>query len=370
MTRIEYLDGHIVYQNPRPHVHSRQAYHPGLVRLANGEILALFMMGEAFEAPNCTTWISRSCDEGRTWTVEGPLYDKSALGVETTDTFKATLLADGTLVATGYRFRRDDLEEGIAIASTGGFLPGDNVVSRSIDHGRSWSPVEVMPRSTPELLELSGPCVQTASGDLVGVAGFYLLPDGTNPSGPFGAVVRSRDGGRTWDDRTRFLPDVGITPWENRLCEMQPGRLVAIVWAYDAARGRHLANQIVVSHDNGESWAPPIDTGIFGQASNLIWLGGERLLTIHAHRGDEPGIWIRVVDFTHDRWQVMGELPIWGRASQGQTSDGQLMVDMFASLKFGQPSLLRLNAEEFLAAHWSIEDGQGLIRAHRLRVSL
>jgi hypothetical protein len=41
----------------------------------------------------------------------------------------------------------------------------------------------------------------------------------------------------------------------------------------------------------------------------------------------------------------------------------------FASLRFRQPSLLRLDAE-IIAAHWCIEDGQGKIRTHHLKVSL
>jgi len=44
------------------------------------------------------------------------------------------------------------------------------------------------------------------------------------------------------------------------------------------------------------------------------------------------------------------------------------MAEMFGSIRFGQPSLLRLSNGEFLASHWSIEDGQGKIRDHRLHV--
>ncbi|HWC00321.1 MAG TPA: hypothetical protein VG672_26620, partial [Bryobacteraceae bacterium] len=54
--------------------------------------------------------------------------------------------------------------------------------------------------------------------------------------------------------------------------------------------------------------------------------------------------------------------------SRPQTREGQAMAEMFQSLRFGQPSLLRLSNGEILAAHWSIEDGQGRIRAHRLRL--
>ena len=64
----------------------------------------------------------------------------------------------------------------------------------------------------------------------------------------------------------------------------------------------------------------------------------------------------------------MDELTIWGCSVSQQTRDGQSMAEMFGSIRFGQPSLLRLSNGEFLASHWSIEDGQGKIRDHRLHV--
>jgi sialidase-1 len=365
---IEYLEPYIVYDNPKPHVHSRHGYHPGLAELANGELIALFLFAEAFEAPNGTTYVTRSPDGGRTWQLQGPLYDKSTLGFESTDTMKPRVLRDGTLIATGYRFHRRDLEQGIAIPETGGFQPGDNIVSFSRDEGHTWTVPEVIQGSRPELLELSGACVETASGDLVATAGYYNLPDGSNPSGKFGAVLRSRDKGKAWDDRTLFVPPTDITPWETRVCEMQSGRLVAIIWAYDGKNQKHLTNRVTVSHDNGYTWSPLIDTGHMGQASNVMYLGGEYLVSIHAHRAEDPGIYVRVVDFTGDMWKVVGEAVIWGRALGQQTREGQEMSKMFTSLRFGQPSIIRLRNGEFLASHWSIEEGQGKIRAHRLKI--
>lgn len=365
---IEYLEPYIVYDNPKPHVHSRHGYHPGLAELPNGELIALFLFAEAFEAPNGTTYVLRSRDGARTWELQGPLYDKSVLGFETTDTLKPRVLRDGTIIATGYRFHRHDLEQAIAIPETGGFQPGDNIVSFSRDGGLTWSVPECIPRSRPELLELSGACVETASGDLVATAGFYNLPDGSNPSGKFAAVLRSRDQGKTWDDRTLFVPPGDITPWETRVCEMQPGRLVAIIWAYDDKNQRHLSNRVTVSHDNGYTWSPLIDTGHIGQASSVMYLGGEYLVSIHAHRAEDPGVYVRVVDFSGDRWNVVSEAVIWGRAAGQQTKEGQEMSKMFTSLRFGQPSIMRLRNGDFLASHWSIEEGQGRIRAHRLRI--
>jgi sialidase-1 len=369
-TLIQYVEGHLVYDNPKPHVHSRHGYHPGIAQLPSGELIALFLYGEAFEAPNCTTYVSRSHDLGRTWELQGALFDKSIIGFETTDTLKPCLLRDGTLLATGYRFHRHDLEEGIAIPSTGGFQPGDNIISFSSDQGHSWTVPQVIERSYPELLELSGPCIETASGDLIATAGFYNLPDGSNPTGSFGAVLRSRDKGKTWDDRTFFVPPGDTTPWETRICEMQPGRLVAIIWAYEQRQRRHLANRVTVSDDNGYTWSPLIDTGHMGQSSNLLYLGGDYLVSIHAHRGEDPGIYVRLVELRRNKWRVLDETVIWGRALGQQTREGQAMSEMFTAIRFGQPSVIALSNGDLFAFHWSIEEGQGRVRAHRLRIQL
>lgn len=370
LASIEYLERTVLYENPRPHVHSRHGYFPGIVRLASGDLLALFVIAEAFEAPNSTTYVSRSKDFGKTWHLEGPLYDKSALGFETSDSLKATALRDGSVIAIGYRFRRDNIEQGISLPETEGILNGDNIVAFSIDRGKSWSTPQILPRSSPELLECSGPCLQLQSGDLVETAAFFKLPNGTNPSGQTGVLLRSTDQGKTWTDHERFYSQGTIVPYESRVCEMDPGHLVVMIWAYHYAGRKNLANQVVVSHDNGYSWSQPIDTGIFGQASNLLWLGGTLLASIHAHREREVGIYLRIVDFKNDSWQLIRETMIYGVGARAQTIEGKTMSEMFASLRFGQPSLLRIRDDNVLAYHWAIEDGQGKILQHRLRLCL
>lgn len=367
---IEYIEGHIAYDNPKPHLHSRHGYFPGLAELASGEILCLFAMGEAFDAPTGTTYITRSKDRGRTWTLQGPLADKSRARIQTSDSLKPTALRNGNLIAIGYRFFREDPEQGTAIEETDGFLPGEDIVSPSSNAGYHWDEPTIIGHRRPELIEVSGPCIETLSGDLLAVGALFKLPDGSNPSGPVGVLLRSSDQGQTWNDEKIFYDWRNITPYESRICEMQPGRLVVIVWAYAAATAQHLPNQVTYSVDGGQSWSEPQDTGHMGQASNLIWLGGEYLASIHSHRGSDPGLYVRVVDFSKNRWKAVEEKAIWLPAAGYRTTDGLAMTDMFAALKFGQPSLLRLSDGEFLAAHWSIEGGQGRIRIHRLRIAV
>ena len=95
------------------------------------------------------------------------------------------------------------------------------------------------------------------------MAGIFKMPDGSNPSGQYGVLFRSRDNGETWDDKGCFfnLPGREVTAWESRICEMQPGRVVAITWAYDFPASKHLPNYVAISRDNGHTWLDPINTG-------------------------------------------------------------------------------------------------------------
>jgi len=149
---------------------------------------------------------------------------------------------------------------------------------------------------------------------------------------------------------------------------MQPGKIVSLVWAFDIEANKHLANHFTVSHDDGYTWSDPIDTGIMGQASHLIYLNDNLILSIHAHRANDVGLYVRLIDFKDDQWKVVKEEMIWGNANAQDTSKG--FVEQFANLKFGQPSLLRLENNELLATHWCVEECMYKIKTHRLKINL
>ncbi len=67
-------------------------------------------------------------------------------------------------------------------------------------------------RRTPELLEIPSRSVQLTSGDIVATAGLFTMSDGSRPSGQFGPLLRSTDGGRSWDDGVPRLPTRRSTP--------------------------------------------------------------------------------------------------------------------------------------------------------------
>lgn len=362
MSSIEILDHTTVYTNPIPTLRSRHGFFPGMEKLANGDLIAMFPIGEAFESADQLVHLTRSPDQGKTWSKPQPIHPQASRGL---GSLKPTLLKDGSLVAIGYIFYHPDPET-LANPRTGGLPPGESLISTSTDQGKTWSKPARLVHNRPEVLELSGPAIQIQNGDLLAI-GYPMLPwDGKRPSGTVGVLLRSVDNGRTWDDRTLYFKHPTISPLEARLCQLSDGRIVAIVWALDETSGKCHPNQVVVSGDQGKTWTDPIDTGVEAQASNLIALDNGKLLSIHAHRQSEPaGIFVRYVDFADNRWKVLAQVPLWDRAPALQVKG---FKDMGENLKFGQPSLLNLGNHEFLAYHWAIENGQGKILAHRLRL--
>lgn len=362
MQQIQVL-GHVtVYENPIPLYRSRHGYFPGIVKTQDGELVALFSIGEAFESNDHHVCVSRSKDSGRTWEFQGPLHPDSPRG---TGMMKPTVLSDGRLIAIGYAFYRDDPDTFLN-PETGGLPPGKNLISFSEDNGRTWSLPRAMQLSRPEILEVSGPCIQLHNGELLAVGTPMTQWDGTRPSGHVGVALRSSDNGQSWNDKTLYFQHPSISPLEARLCQLSDGRVVAIVWALDEKNGRCLNNYVTVSHDDGHTWTEPLDTRVDAQASNIHPLRDGMLLSIHAHRESEPtGVVVRLIDFSRNRWKPLAETTVWDQALAAKVTGFR---DMGQKVKFGQPALLQLGQDEYLAYHWAVEGGQGKILGHRIRV--
>ena len=372
MSAIEKLGEYVVYESlasREPRLHARM---PGIEQLPSGELVALYELSEVIDQTPAHMYVSRSSDLGATWKFQGEMYDfeKAGMDLRFDEGLKPLALADGTLIAVGYRFDRPDLNVPIVNPETGGFLSGPNEVNFSRDEGKTWTVPQVIDCGIPEMLEIAGSAIQTRAGDVLAVGAVFKKWDGSNPTGQVGMLIRSKDNGVSWDGSVYYNDRVkGTVPYEARICEMQDGRLVAIVWAFSHSEERNCPNHVVVSHDHGHTWSDPIDTGHMAQSTGIMWVQDELLMSIHCHRtSGAVGLYLRLVDFTDDKWQVVEEKVIW-RPGKAQSNSGTI-ADQVGNLEFGQPELLRLDNGEILGYHWGKEDGLAKIIAHRLRVNL
>ena len=353
----------IIYQNSNPLLVSRQGVFPGITLLPNNNLLAIFSIGQAFDSSDHRAYVTKSKDNGRTWSIPKQLHNHKYNKQEETDTLKPLLLNNGELIATGYAFIRPDPLTPIVDPISFDVLPLKNKISFSSDNGESWS----VPNNFSVLnkaLEISGPCIQLSSGRILAACPPFHLGE----TGHSGWIIYSDNNGKTWDKLSEFFntPTGEIAAWECRLCEIDNNGVAVIFWMYDNVKKINLNNHIVYSKDGGENFGPAIDTSVKAQASNLMWLEKNTILTIHSHREPPSGLIVRKVNIKNNKFEILDELDLFQNDKMG--SDSTNISKQFGSLKFGQPSLIQLENKEILATCWCYENNQHIIKTHIIHI--
>lgn len=357
---INVLEHSVIYENPYPQLMSRHGYFPAVVKLPSGELFVTFSVGEAFESA-MRVFGSVSQDSGATWSKPKELFEGFDLGL---GSMKPTLLNDGSLVAIGYGIDRQEHKSFLEPALDTTF-DGRNYLSFSKDQGRSWTTPTLLMEGELGLLETSGACIQLNNGDLLATGARFGIWDESNPADYSLYLLRSCDNGVSWkNDGVCFLQE-DVSAFETRLCQLPNGTIAVIIWRLNEAVGASMTNAVVFSNDNGKTWQEPIDTQVPAQASNLISYKDNLVLSIHSYREGEVGVYVKVVDLSDNKWNVLSSKNIWDKSESSKISS---LKDMGANLKFGQPSIIPVGDNEYLAIHWAIEAGQGRILSHRFTI--
>ena len=360
----------LIYRNPKTHVRSVHAYFPSVVPMANGELLATLVLGEAFESSNCHTNVARSTDNGETWQLEGPIYPGTTDRL-TSDASRITALPDGEVVAFMVRADRSDHpDEGLTNPENLGFVPTELVILRSKDYGHTWTAPTVF---TPPLV---GPSFELCSPITPLRDGRWLLPthtwhgwDGECPNGLKMVAFVSHDRGQTWPEYVDVMvdPEQHVLYWESKIVELADGRLLSAAWAYDRVAAEDQLNQYAISHDGGKSWSPPRSTGLKGQTLTQFLLDDGRVLCVY-RRMDETGLWANLSHLEGDEWVNDSCAPLWGAQTAGLTSTSENMVQNFHVLRFGAPCITRLPDGTIFVAFWCYEDCVCNIRWFKLQI--
>ncbi len=341
------------------------AIFPGATRLDDGSLLLLFVSGSGFESSDQHMVKARSLDGGRSWRMEGNLYDYSKLPFSEpfTDCCKPTSLGGERVIAVGYGFRRDEPQMGLSdyAEKFGRFPAALNPILTSEDGGRSWKGPWFVPHDYAGL-ELSGPALRCADGRLLIFAAPFVLKAKLQQ----GFTFESCDGGVSWKQTGTFFSSAEVAPWEVRSVQLPSGRIVLVIWAYDLVNQRHLANQLVWSDDGGRSWSRPIDTGLRGQASNFLIRDGKLGIVQARREGAAPGIYLSFVELHDDSVTLLEEACIWDAA--GMANRVGKIEEQFANLKFGQPSVVALDDETYLLLFWNCIDNVYAVQSWRFSI--
>lgn len=337
----------------------RNGYFPGLAQLPDGTLLCGFAMAEAMESADMNTRLAESRDGGVTWTLRTPIYHKASHPFDA-DVMKPTVLCDGRVLMLGYQCYRDNMESPLANPATGGLVEDDIILMESADGGHTFAEPRLIPCAWGRHVEASAPLYELADGSLATPITGFADWEGKHTARNCGRLLRSDDGGRTFSDDTICMAFSGdaLTCFEQRMAQTASGSLVVIGWNEDTAIGKLYPNHYTYSADQGHSFSEPRSTGVMGQASSVCALGGEYLLAIHAVRRDtdRPGIYGYVVDVAGGGWRPESEPMLLWEPLTPVVRDTNA-AEVFAYLKFGQPSALVLADKRVMMVHWATEGG-------------
>ena len=304
---------------------------PDVVKLQNGDMLCVFYAGYSHVALPCERLPKggrivgcRSTDAGRTW---GPPQVVADTELDDRDP-SICQLRNGTLICNFFRSQYT-IEGRKRIKLPGFERTCDTFIVRSLDGGHTWEKdAQLIPSPFDDYHACSEPIRELADGTLI------LPTYGRNKGKPsVAALVRSKDGGKTWgdatiiqDDHSHYEPSVIQLPDRSLLCTLRPCMCIAR------------------STDLGRTWTPRKRMGWSGDASYL--LRTSKGIILNAHR--RPGT---SVEYSTDNGAT------WSKPVQIDTCSG------------AYPSMAELDDGTILCVYYNDRSRKGHgIRARKFRV--
>lgn len=320
---------------------------PGVCVTADGSLAMLSVCGSGFESADQRVVVFHGTPDGLEWKECGNWGELRSDGCVFQACAKPTLLRDGTIIAMGYGYEREETEMSLSgYAEKHGHFPKvRNFVAFSSDGGRNYTSPQFIEHAWGGI-EFSGPAVLLSDGRLLA----FGPPFSVDEKSQIGLCFESMDNGRSWHEKSVFQPTSSVTAWETRGIQLSDGRIAVVSWAFDLKSQMHLTNRLAVSDDGGLTWRQ-FDTTVHGQASNLIELPDGSIGLLYAKReGDEPGIYLQRMVLDGEGIKLH-ECELLYDVSEGTNVAGQILKQ-FYNLKFGQPSLTHLADGYWLLSFW------------------
>lgn len=358
----------LIYRNPKPHVISRHAYFPWVVKADGGELIASFVLGEAFESVNCSTYISKSKDQGDTWSEPKPIISL-ADRVMKSDCARITHIGPDHLATIMVRSDRSaHPDDGLANPENMGFCPTELLSVHSYDNGDSWMVEQIIePPLVGPSFEACNAIMVLSDGKWVWTTSTWKAWDGYNPTGMKMIALVSSDDGSTWSEYWNLMDGTAdnVIYWEGKLVELSNGILLSTAWAYDEKNGNDLPNQYALSKDGGKTWSKPASMEIQGQTMATVSLPDEKVAVVY-RRMDKAGLWMNILSYQNNGLKDLASLCLWDGVQAAQKNAN--MVTEFNELKFGAPCITKISDRVLFISFWCYEKMVSNIRWIRVEI--
>lgn len=168
------------------------------------------------------------------------------------------------------------------------------------------------------------------------------------------AIIISRDGGKTWDEETIITDCRDVYYWDQRISSLRDGRVMDVFWTYDRRNKKYLNIHACQSMDYGRSFSALWDTGLSGQAGNVVDAGEGRLLLIYINRDHAPVI--KIAQSTDDGHAWQDQLTVFDTGKSLNEKKKKSLNDAWSEMEkfsIGHPFIERMADGTLWAYYYS-----------------
>jgi len=341
------------------------AYHPSLICFDALNWLVTHDLGSSPDALDYHTRAVRTSDGGRTWSDAGRLLKERE---NSTHTIRTSRMLDGRLIGYGKLENRDGYTRRCN-RETLGQAPMQLFWIYSSDEGGHWSePCFISASFEGPTWELCHAIIELPDGGWAAPVATWRDWEGRLPNGQQTGILISKDQGISWPyyGRTFDGRKTGFIHWEQSIITMEDGSLVSVAWVFNPETGETLPNQFTRSDDCGRTFTLPQPTGFLAQTCKLLPRGPNLLCAVF-RRHDQPGLWLEVAEICGTKWNRLERILLWNGAASGMHASGNVAENLKA-LRFGQPSMARLDNTTIALAYWRQEGATSVI--HWMRIGI
>jgi len=362
---FEVTDQGILFNATAQPPESRIAYFTSLCVLKSGTILCGYQNGPGKHAPTSRIGLSRSLDQGQTWSGLPAKVETIIDGIPGSLGCAEMLeVRPGRLLLLATWFDRSQPDRPLFDPVTEGILKSRQLMAVSTDDGETWSGWTELPTGDLKGCALTGPAIIWSDGQLAIAFESFKEYDDPRPGRHAAWVIVSRDGGQTFSPPLQVAqhPRHEVYYWDQRLCPgLVPGEFFAGFWTHDLLHQRDLDVHFRRGTIDGSGIVldPLSDTAIPGQIAAPCLLRDGQLVSFVVDRG-RPGtmtLWSSP-DQGHT-WPASDRLVVYTHDERAAISQGRENVDFkqywedMGKWSFGHPVIRELASGDLLAAWYA-----------------